>query len=107
MKQSMRRRIQMKTLKKSILVALAVGVLTVGVQGLAMASQNGPIPDYSTPLDTAQPGWIHDVHAGGYMGYPPDYSNPVNTSGWGPVGQAGTETAAQPAVPIAPSLGTK
>lgn len=109
----------MKTMTKTILVVLAVGLLVWGVEGIALADHNNPTlaqtgrpgydPDYYAPMDTTQPGWMHSIPSGGYVGYPPDYSN-VPT--WIPKGSAAPEVTAppqtsqaQPVVPVAPYLG--
>ena len=75
----------MKTLTKTVLAMLAVGLLVAGAEGVALAEHNKPnldatghpgyAPDYNYPMDTTQPGWMHDGQSGGYVGYPPDYSN--------------------------------
>ena len=112
----------MKTMAKMGLAVLAIGLLVGGMEGLALASPNNPnlaetghpgvAPDYNYPMDTSQPGWMHNVQGGAYVGYPPDYSSTPNSNGWIPMGsaEAGVSTPpqtsqAQPVVPVAPYLG--
>jgi hypothetical protein len=109
----------MKTMAKTALAVLAVALLVGGVEGVALADHNNPnlaetghpgvAPDYNYPMDTSQPGWLHSIPSGGYLGYPPDYRN-VPT--WIPKGSAAPEVTApsqtsqaQPVVPVAPYLG--
>ena len=82
----------MKTMAKTVLAVLAVGLLVWGVEGVALADHNNPnlaetghpgvASDYNYPMDTSQSGWIHNMQGGGYVGYPPDYSNVPNDQGW-------------------------
>jgi hypothetical protein len=112
----------MKTMIKLGLAVLAVGVLIAGAEGVALADHNRPnlgttgqpgnAPDYNYPMDTTQPGWSHGIQGGGYVGYPPDYSNAPDNNGWTPKGADGTGVSAAPqtsqaapAVPVAPFLG--
>lgn len=112
----------MKTMAKTVLAVLAVGVLVWGVAGVALAGDKSPDmtapgytgypSEYYGSMNTTQSGWIHNMQGGGYVGYPPDYSNAPNDQGWTPMGsaEAGVSTPpqtshAQPVVPVAPFLG--
>ncbi|MBP1778925.1 MAG: hypothetical protein H6Q86_4936 [candidate division NC10 bacterium] len=112
----------MKTMAKTVLAMLAVGVLVGGMAGVVLAADKSPDmtapgytgypSEYYGAMDTTQSGWIHNMQGGGYVGYPPDYSNTPNDQGWTPMGraQAGVSAPAptshaQPVVPVAPYLG--
>jgi hypothetical protein len=61
------RRKQMKTLKKTVLAVIAVGLLVGGTAVLALAQSSqgmgGDVPSYPADayrsMDTSQPGWVH------------------------------------------------
>ena len=108
--------------KQAVLVGLAVGLLVAGLNGIALADHNNPnlaetghpgyAPDYSAPMDTSQPGWMHNIQGHEYVGYPEDYSSAPKTNGWIPMGsdaggvRAQPQTSqTQPVVPVAPYLG--
>lgn len=103
----------MKAMTKLGVAVLAVGLLIAGAEGVALAGHgNVYVPDYNYPMDTTQPGWIHNIQGGGYVGYPPDYSTAPDNTGWSPmestetgVSAAPQTSQAQPAVPVAPFLG--
>lgn len=111
----------MKNMIRTVLAVFAVGLFVWGAPGVALADHNNPNlaetghpgyePDYYAPMDTTQPGWIHSMQSGGYVGYPPDYSNVPN---WIPKESAGAGVSAQPqtpqaqpVVPFAPYPGTE
>ena len=83
----------MKTLMKFFLAVVAVGLVVWGVEGVALAAQGVYIPDYSSPTNTTQPGWMHNIPGNAYVGYPPDYSTAPKTNGWINEGQQGDLTA--------------
>ncbi len=82
----------MKSTINLILTVLAVGLLIWGTAGMALAAQGVYISDYSSPMDTTQPGWTHDIPGNAYVGYPPDYSSAPNAHGWINEGSQGALT---------------
>src|SRR5512146_1914600 len=64
---SMRRRTQVKNVKKAVLAVLTVGVLVGSVAGVALAGHNNP-----------------NLETTGHPGYAPDYYYPMTTAQSGP-----------------------
>jgi len=96
----------MKTMAKTVLAMLAVGVLVGGMAGVVLAADKSPDmtapgytgypPNYYGTMDTGKPGWEHNMTSGGYVGYPPDYSNAPT---WIPKASATPEASTHAKIP--------
>ena len=96
----------MKGITKTLLSAIAAGILVAGVVGVALAADKSPDmtapgytgypPNYYGTMDTGKSGWEHSMKSGGYVGYPPDYSNAPT---WIPKASATPEASTHAKIP--------